>query len=188
MFAIIFIACTTLLTSCKKDETPPILSVPFVDVGRIVTFINFGAPHPVDSSRDNPNYDVHVDGPDVKVFSASEGIIERINWQEEDSDYELEVQPYKNSIYKLIYDHVRNLPPNIVKGAKLYPGDELGTVGGSGGVGGHVELQINSNSDRNVISHCPKQFGTEAFNNAMEEACNKNGLYPDVCLKETAIP
>ena len=203
-FAIIFLTYyALLLMSCekkdeitpeKKDETPPILSVPFVDVSKTVLFISFG--EVLSKNQENPAYEIHVNSNDAIVFSASAGVIERISSNAEESpgypsqdDFEIFVRPFKNSIYLIIYDHVRNLLPNIIVGAKLTPGDVLGNVGLMGNVG-RIELQINKHLDNHQeISLCPKQFGTDAFNNAMEEARTRSIVVPSaVCLKETVIP
>ena len=199
-FAIIcFASSALLLVSCgkeEKDETPPVLSVPFIDVSRTVKFISFGESL---GEYENCNYEIHVDGEDTDVFSASAGVITKIHnnavgkpGDPGQADFEISVQPSKNSIYTVIYDHVKNLPPNIVVGASVAPGDRLGTVGHwSAGVG-RTEFQINktiSFKDHQDVSLCPHQFGTPAFNAAMEVACNNGHLFSTaVCMRETVIP
>ena len=198
------IVCPSLLLmSCGRedevDNTPPVLSVPFIDVTKTVRFLAFGEPLREDVY--NCTYEIHVNSNDAKVYSVSAGVIDRIAsnatgkkpGDASQDDFEISVRPYKNSIYAIIYDHVRNLPARIAVGAKLAPGDELGTVGFRGVSEGRIELQINKNFDSShAIALAPQQFGTPVFNDAMEqarllsfEAC---GTPSAVCLMDTVIP
>ena len=200
-FVLFSIVCSVLLLiSCDKtktDATPPIFSVPFVDPDKVVSFVGFGSDF--HDGTFCPNYEVTVNGLDVEVFSASAGTIKRIDSNREkdphnpaQDDFEIGVVPFKNSRYMIIYDHVKNLPPNIVVGAKLQPGDLLGNVGyWSMGIG-RTEFQVNKYSDYRhrgaELSICPEKFGTEAFNDAMRVAHAKGPISPYVCMRETAIP
>jgi murein DD-endopeptidase MepM/ murein hydrolase activator NlpD len=188
-----FISC-----SKKKDTSPPSLSYPFVDQNLTVQFLVFG--YDLNPGQKNPAYEIVVSNRNTNVTSATSGTVTRISFNggglmdESQNDFEVFIEHKKNSIYTLIYDHVRNLEVEV--GDSVVPGTILGDVGwssGGGGTHGRTELQINKKD----ISVCPKTLGTTEFNAAFETALALNNVtYPiglerhfeDVCLADTVTP
>lgn len=172
------------------DTTPPVLSVPFVDTSLTTKFIAFGAE--LGPGRYNPAYEIEVSNEDADVLASSDGVVERVAYNGGglgQNDYEIFVRPSKNSAYLIIYDHVTKV--QVSEGDSVSAGDKLGTVGD----GGRTELQINDETDGDrTISPCPREYGTEEFNAAFEEALrihNDNEYatqYDDVCLKDEVEP
>jgi len=140
------------LQSCKRkdspDETPPVLSVTPVDINTVTSMIPFGAD--LSNTQKNPAFEYVVNSASVEVRSSCGGYIEDIRLNDNFPDYEIWIRPSKNSVYKLIYDHVLNLTVSL--GDNVAAGDILGVVG----TGNRTELQINRNSADNLeLSYCP---------------------------------
>ncbi len=94
---------------------------------------------------------------DANVYSPSNGIIDRIEYQKEDDDYYLWIKPKSWSSWIIEIDHLKE--PKVKKGQKVVAGQILGRVGNwyqKEGIG-RTELMIVK---RGRIQHyfCPYLF------------------------------
>lgn len=200
VFLICFVVSSLAITisgcsSKKKDKTPPVLSESFVDASLTEEFLVFG--YELTPGRFNPAYEIVTSTRSAQVFSATSGKVTSVRYNGGSDigqdDYEIFVQPSENSIYTIIYDHVRNVA--VSKGSSLTPGTVLGDVGWVGVDQGRVELQINNEDSERAL--CPEDLGTPDFNLAFEGALALNNssftpgdpeYFSSVCLQETVIP
>ena len=165
------------------DETPPVLSVPMVDLSHVVQFLPFGAALP-GSGVINPTYEMRTDVNTLDVVAVSAGVVVAIRANAQ-GDGELEVRPVKNSVYSVIYDHLRGI--SLPVGATVQPGMVLGRIGTFTGTQGRTELQINRDGNP-TLAICPVQFGTAAFNQAHAAALAAAGGGTQICLQQTVVP
>ena len=122
------------------DDTPPVLSVPMVDLSTIRYFHPFGATLP-GSGVQNPAYELILLGTDLEIRAVAPGIVTRIAENDpSQGDYELHVRPSRSSRYLVIYDHVKDL--RVREGDRVEPGAVLGRIGNWSSTEGRVELQI----------------------------------------------
>lgn len=176
-----------LLAACGKDEppkdtTPPVLSQPMIDLAHVVEFLPFGATLS-GSGVLNPTYEFRTDTPAMDVVAVSAGVVVAIRG-DAITDAEVEIRPTANSVYAIIYDHVRALTVGV--GANVTPGTVLGWVGPWSMSQGRTELQVNRDGSP-TLAHCPEQFGTTAFNEAHAAAMAAVGSGP-VCVADTVVP
>ena len=173
------------LFSCKKEQntTPPSLTAPFVNTGLTKKFLPFGIQ--LSPGHENPAYEIILTDSNQFVLASCAGTINWIRLNDNFPDYEIEIIPYSNSVYRVYYDHIKN--PAVTEGAHIDAGDVIGKLG----VGGRTELQINDTRDNQA--YCPTQFGNAAFNNAFNNAVtisnSKNGTsYVSPCTKDVVTP
>ena len=160
------------------------LSVPMIDLDRVVVFIPFGAR--LANGVLNPAYDFQTNGRGLDVRAVAPGVVSRVGANEGIPDFEVHVKPSATSGYFVIYDHV--LPPMVAEGAVVAAGDRLGTIGNGNPGWGKIELQINRRGSPDV-SLCPRDLGTAAFNAAHAAAlAATQSPHADVCLAPTVIP
>jgi hypothetical protein len=162
-----------------------VLSVPVVDLARVVRFIPFGAALP-GSGVPNPAYEFVLSGTGHDVLAATAGVVSQIGPNDQ-GDSELHVTvPGTN--YLVIYDHVLNV--SVAVGQSLTPGVVLGKTGIWSPTQSRIELQIN----RADLSVCPRDLGTSDFNAAHAAALaaadrtQQNAAWTDVCLASTVQP
>ena len=165
------------------DETPPVLSVPMIDLSHVRQFLPFGSTLP-GSGVINPTYELRTDVNTLDVVAVSAGVVVAIRANAQ-GDGELEIRPVKNSIYSVIYDHLRGI--SLPVGAAVQPGMVLGRIGTFTGPPGRTELQINRDGNP-TLALCPVQFGTASFNQAHSAALAAAGGGTQVCLRETVVP
>jgi len=167
---------TEAFINCSKkiDETPPVLSVVPVDLSHLTDYIAFGGE--LSPNRYSPAFEYYLDNESAKVFSCCDGTVDRIMLNDNFPDYEVFIEPFPNSKWLVIYDHVKEV--NFSAGDQVKAGDVLGIVG----VGNRTELQINDNGNNKELSLCPFNFGTENF-------IQKHTNYTENwCLKESVVP
>jgi Peptidase family M23 len=170
-------------TPSPTPAPPPVLSVPVIDLGRVVTFIPFGAR--LDSGVQNPTYELRANDRTLEVRAATAGIVISISARDQ-LDFELHVRPTASSDYLVIYDHVRE--PRVAVGATVQAGDPLGLIGNWSPTQGRTELQINRRANPDVAV-CPRDLGTPSFNAAHDAALAAAGSsYTSVCLVATVQP
>ncbi|MCO5113278.1 MAG: M23 family metallopeptidase [Bdellovibrionaceae bacterium] len=186
--------CNNKKDKTTKDHSPPELLAPFVDTDLTEEFLAFG--YELMSTQLSPAYEIIVSGTTAQVFSASNGVVTRVEFNgggPGQNDYEIFVRPKKNSVYLLIYDHVDNVAVNV--GDTVVPGTILGTVGDYGGGQGRIELQINN--DSTDLAECPEDFGNTAFNDSIDMARHLNNAgytvgdpryFESACLVPTVQP
>lgn len=180
MKAFIILSSLIILASCskdKKDETAPQLTVPFINTTKTDKFWPFGSE--IGPNKFSCAYEITVTDANLDVVTSCGGKVVAVRANDNFPDYEIDIIPYPNSVYHIIYDHIKN--PQVNEGQQLNAGDVLGKVGD----GARTELQIND--DRIGKSVCPSQFGNATFNNAFEQARtisnSKPGIdYANVCL------
>ncbi len=169
-------------TDAGEDDTPPVLSVPMVDLSTIREFLPFGSV--LSSGVQNPAYEMVLEGTSLEIRAVTAGRVERIDANDpSQGDFELHIRPSQKSIYLVIYDHVLDL--KVKEGNAVEPGTVLGRIGNWTATEGRIELQIN----RNDLSVCPRDLGTAGFN-AAHDAALAASLEPaaSVCLAETVHP
>jgi hypothetical protein len=180
MKASIILSAIILFVSCskdKKDETPPQLTVPFINTAKTDRFWPFGSE--IAPGKYNCAYEITVTDANLDVVTSSGGKVYAVRANDNFPDYEIDIIPYANSVYHLIYDHVKN--PLVSVGQQLNAGDILGKVGD----GARTELQIND--DRIGKSVCPSQFGNAVFNNAFDQARTISNAKPGTDYANTCL-
>ncbi|MDP3697094.1 MAG: DUF5667 domain-containing protein [Candidatus Taylorbacteria bacterium] len=99
---------------------------------------------------------------DADVFAVSDGIITKIEYQQQTQDYEILIQPEANSEWTLGHDHVSNI--RVSEGDNIKAGDILGKAGTLGGELGRTEIMVwgGPSSSNRPLTHCPfKLFAPE---------------------------
>jgi hypothetical protein len=168
----------------KPDETPPVLSVPMIDLRHVVEFLPFGVALP-GSGVINPTYEMRTDINTLDVVAVSPGVVVAIRGNPL-INAEIEIRPVQNSVYSIIYDHVRE--STIAVGSAVQPGTRLGRIGPWTGTQGRTELQINRDGSP-TLAYCPVQFGTAEFNQAHAAAFAAAGKgATEICVRPTVIP
>ena len=172
------------------NSTPPVLSVPVIDLSLLTDFLPFGTP--LGGTQLSPTYELYTDLTTVTVQAATPGIVEAIMANPApQTDLEIHIRPTKDSPYLVIYDHV--LSPQVSVGQSVTAGQTLGQIGPFSDPGRHrngrIELQINRGSGTDTVAICPRNFGTAAFNAAHDAAF---ALFPgqgiSICLADTVRP
>lgn len=164
-------------------ETPPVLSVPIVDLGSVVVFLPFGAQ--LDSGVINPTYELRTNDRSLEVHAVTAGVVTGVSARDQ-GDFELHIRPSASSDYTVIYDHVRD--PRVSVNATVKPGDALGLIGFWSPTQGRTELQINRRGSPD-FAVCPRDLGSESFNAAHDAALAATGSsYSSVCLAATVLP
>jgi hypothetical protein len=178
MFCVITILTATVFC-CNRDdntpdETPPVLSVPPVDISTVTSIIAFGSDLSV--TQKNPAFEYYVNTSNGLVSSVCPGYVENIMLNDNFPDYEVWIKPSASSAWTIIYDHVLNV--SVSDNENVSPGDILGTVG----VGNRTELQINKIVNNSELSYCPFDFGTNDF-------IQLHRAFTEVwCIEETVVP
>ena len=151
----------TVILSCKKanctDDTPPVLSVPFVDVTKTRMFLPFGILLNMSTGALNPAYEIIMTDTTLNVVASLQFTIERIEKNPApQTDYAVMGKTSSHSKYKIEYDHIVNVA--VHEGQVLQPGELIGRIG----EGGRTELQINKCLDDkdngNYDAICPSTF------------------------------
>jgi hypothetical protein len=192
---VVLLLITTFFLFCKKnctDDTPPVLSVPFVDVTKTRTLLPFGILLNMSTGALNPAYEIILTDTTLNVVASLQFTVERIEKNPApQTDYAVMGKTSSHSKYKIEYDHIVNVA--VHEGQVLQPGDLIGRIG----EGGRTELQINKCLDDrdngNYDAICPSTFGTTAFNQAFEQArllSNSRSGRSDTttCVKQTVKP
>lgn len=178
-----FLGIMLLFAACKKDKentTPPSLIVPFVNTILTKRFIPFG--ETLSPTSVNPAYEIILTDSSEEVYAACAGKVGWIRLNDNAPDYEMEIIPFSNSVYRLYYDHIEI--PQVSPGQSIDAGHVLGRIG----TGGRTELQINDTRIDKAI--CPSKFGNDYFNTAFNTArtisnTNNSTAYISTCLKDT---
>jgi len=171
-----------------RDTTPPVFSVPLVDLDGVVQFIPFGVLLNPASGQKNPAYELLTRDPDAPVRAVTAGtVVEILVNPARQGDEEIHVRPTPNSIFLIIYDHVRDRTVSI--GSPVSAGMVLGKVGLAGSYG-RTELQVNRAEPPPEISVCPREYGTAEFNAAHDAvAARAGGTWGTVvCTEQTVVP
>src|SRR5688500_15300766 len=173
---IIFTACK----KDKKDETPPLFEIPFVNTSLTERFIPFG--ETLGPTSINPAYEIILTDTTEQVVASCNGKVNWVRLNDNTPDYEMEIVTNSNSVYRIYYDHIEN--PQVTPGQTIETGDVLGTIG----TGGRTELQVNDTRINKAI--CPSQFGSSTFNNAFNGAriisnAKNSTSYTTTCISAT---
>ena len=175
--------------STGTDSTPPVLSVPIIDLSQLTDFLPFGSDL---GGHLNPAYELYTSPDTVTVLAASPGVVVDIQPNgAPQTDLEIHIRPTSGSIYLLVYDHL--ISPQVTVGQSVTAGQALGRIGPFFVAGPHrigrVELQINRGNGSATVAICPRDFGTAAFNAAHDAALAMfPARGPNVCLSETVVP
>lgn len=171
--------------SSGESNTPPVLSVPVIDLSTLTEFLPFGIE--LSPGQLNPAYEFRTNSASGAVVAASAGeVVDIISNPPSQGDFEIVVEPADNA-YRIYYDHVLNL--EVAVGDNISAGDTLGTIGNFGVGAGRVEIQINHTADGTTVSRCPEVFGTTSFNSAHATAYASTGTEPGgPCLEQTVDP
>ena len=170
-------------TDTVREVANPVFSAPFVSLDQAVSFYAFGVPLP--SGVQNPTYEIETADGTAGVFAVSEGRVLDV-LPNSQGDSTVTVLPFDESVWVLIYDHVRNV--RVARGDQLTPGLPLGTVGLLNNGRGRTELQINQYVATPVLAYCPSQFGTAEFNAGIESVARRLSGNANVCLASTVAP
>jgi hypothetical protein len=168
----------------SKDETPPVLSVPFVAADQTVAFFVFGATLP--SGVQNPTFEVETPDQTPSVFAVSAGKVVNITNSSNGIDKSITIVPSDASVWSIIYDHVSGVRVSI--GQTVTAGTILGTMGVLNNGRGRTELQVNRFDPSPTLSYCPQTFGTSTFNAAFTTAAQRLNGSTTVCLATTVKP
>lgn len=170
-----------------QNTAPPVLSVPFHTLREMSSLMPYGMTL-LGSGVLNPTYQVGFRSyrgtyPYSKypLKAVCDGVVTGVWSQPGSGDYEIFTKPTADSIYDVLYDHVKR--PKVRKGDWFRAGAVLGYFGN--------ELQINRTDPvtRKVISVCPRDLGTAAFNRSFDDLLAIGGFkYSSVCLLRTVIP
>lgn len=152
-----------IFSACKKEKentTPPSLIIPFVDYTLTERFIPFGAD--LSPTSINPAYEIILSDTNQNVYASCGGKVNWIRLNDNRPDYEIEISPFPNSIYRIYYDHIED--PQVSEGESIDAGHLIGRIG----TGGRTELQINDIKNNRAV--CPEQFGNDYFNTGFTTA------------------
>jgi hypothetical protein len=171
-----------IFSACKKekeDTTPPALIVPFVDTWLTNRFIPFGAD--LSPTSINPAYEIILSDSNQNVIASCGGKVNWVRLNDNRPDFEIEISPFPNSIYRIYYDHIED--PQVSEGETIAAGDLIGRIG----TGGRTELQINDIKNNRAV--CPSQFGNDYFNTAFNTArtisnTNNSTSFASTCLTD----
>jgi hypothetical protein len=167
-----------------KDETPPVLSIPFVAADTAAAFYVFGATLP--SGLQNPTFEIETPDQTALVVAASGGKVVNITLSSNGIDRSVTIVPSDASVWSVIYDHVSDVRVSI--GQAVAAGATLGTVGVLNSGRGRTELQVNRFDPSPTLSYCPQTFGTAAFNAAFTAAAQRLNGSTTVCTAATVRP
>ena len=183
-----WVACSSS-DSTGTDSTPPVLSVPMIDLALLTDFLPFGADL---GGHTSPTYELYTSLDTVTVHAVTAGIVERIFHNEApNTDYEILIRLTNQSIYRIDYDHVRSVQVSV--GQAVTAGQAIGQIGPFSDAGGHrngrVELQINRGNDAGTLAFCPRDFGTAEFNAAYAAAFSRFPVRgTSICIVDTVTP
>lgn len=123
-------------------------------------FLNIGARvKGPDGWKIIPEFEYRTD-PNARVYAAADGVVTRVEFQNDSKDSEIETKPNIKSIYSVINDHVKNATVKV--GDEIKAGQPLGTAGTAGSRGsslGRTELMVNKELGMSVSEHrCPFEF------------------------------
>lgn len=176
-FAVLFVVLCSV-TACKKEypikdlppsTTLPNFTVPFVSTASTYKFIPFG--HTNDAGQVNAGYEVYVtDSATATVLASSSGYIKTVQ-QNAAGDYKISMEPKRNSIYTIIYNHITNV--TRVAGDSVNANTILGKVG----TGGRASLQINRTQNGATVALCPDSLASTGFRNAFNLAIQKHNQF-----------
>jgi hypothetical protein len=180
----VLIAAVSACGDPAPDEPPPVLSQPMIDLGHVVEFLPFGATLS-GSGALNPAYELRTDVDTVQVVAVSAGVVVAIRANDQ-GDSEIEIRPTRDSIYAVIYDHVREAAVGV--GTSVQPGTVLGRIGAWSPGQGRTELQINRDGSP-TLALCPVQFGTPQFNTAHFDALVATSpTATTLCVRDSVVP
>jgi len=94
----------------------------------------------------------------TKLFSPVEGKIDKVNYQERDDDYEINIIPDGLPSWRVSFDHIINL--KVQEGDKVRAGDIVGEVAQRNSPAippelGWTELQVGPSSSSGPMAVCP---------------------------------
>ena len=143
---------------CVNNRKPPLLSVPPVDVSRLVNNTAFGE-RIIDGQ--NPGVSYQVDGDDVEVRAVLSGFVVSIADLGIEGCAHIQIQEFRNCQWQVSQGFVFN--PTVNRGDRIVAGQILGTVG--------LDLSGNLTTDVSVLRlrrneevyYCPFDFATDEF-------------------------
>jgi hypothetical protein len=155
-----------------------------IDLAHVVELLPFGAALP-GSGVLNPTYELRTDDDTLDVVAVSPGVVVAIRGNDQ-GDSEIETRSSGDSIYAVIYDHVREL--DVAVGASVQPGTVLGRIGAWSPGQGRTELQINRDGSP-TLALCPVQLGTPQFNTAHFDAMVATSpTATTLCVRDSVVP
>ncbi|MBI2057366.1 MAG: peptidoglycan DD-metalloendopeptidase family protein [Candidatus Yanofskybacteria bacterium] len=94
--------------------------------------------------------------PDADVLAISDGIVQKVTYQNDTSDYEIHIIPSENSQWTIGHDHVNN--PKVSVGNRVKAGDIIGKAGNMGGGLGRTEIMIWVSEATRPMTYCPLKY------------------------------
>ena len=179
-----------LLISCgggdntgPSNTSPPVLSVPIVDLSQVTDFLPFG--YRLRPGVLNPAYELITASDTLSVLAATAGKVTMIASNPfPQNDSEIHIQASSDPSYLIVYDHLISLRVGV--GAQVTAGQVIGRIGPGEAGRGRTEIQVNQN---NAIHICPRSLGSASFNAAHDVAMAR---FPargsSVCLMNTIVP
>jgi len=125
-------------------------------------FLEFG--HVTDEGKTLPTFEYIVDS-SANVYAPMDGVIGRVDYQTDSSDYEITMNVDDNTQQMTIgFDHILN--PQVVVGQFVSTGDVIGNPGTHSWDGyGRVELEIYGDN----YMHCPFEYFNADLNNEYQQ-------------------
>ena len=152
------LALVLLGVGCRNPHTPPVLTVPPIDMSRLTEHRAFG--YRVKIGR-SPDMVYLVRSDDVEVRAVMSGIVTSVERLSESAGDSITLQEFRRSQWQVSLAHVFN--PTVAKGDQVVAGQILGTVGeNSAGELGTTLSVLNRQGD-NGTYHCPMVFGSDSF-------------------------
>ena len=149
---------TFVAVGCVNNRKPPVLSVPPVDISRLVKTVAFGAR--VNDGR-NPEVSYQVDNDDVEVRAVISGIVTGVGKLGFGTSAFIQIQEFRICQWQVSQSDIFNPKVNI--GDRVVAGQILGTVGLNGlGTPGTGVSVLNRQGDDEVY-YCPISFATDEF-------------------------
>jgi hypothetical protein len=171
----------SVLFSCNPpDTTPPMLSVPPVDLSMVDSFFAFGAANSpggepvglIGYFSDDPNVQVRASAPGIVIEIAGDAA----------TAYGITISPSGHSIWRVVYSGVIN--PTVSKGNSVSAGDILGKIAPP--IWGPVywtHLILKQTAlHGDGLAYCPLDYATQSFID-QHEAIGSNW-----CLLDTTPP
>jgi hypothetical protein len=174
-----------------RDTTPPVLSVPVIDLSALTEFVGFGAENvggpQAGGSALVPAWELRTEDRELTVRAACAGEIVEVFDNPREGDAEIHIAPVPDSVHLVIHDHVREVRVSV--GERVAAGDVLGAIGWRGDTQGRTELQVNRDDGDASVALCPSRFGTPSFNAAHESArASAISSSPTLCVRESVAP
>lgn len=171
----------SVLFSCRPpDTTPPLLSVPPVDLSKAYGFFAFGA---ANSPGGEPVglIGYFFNDPTVQVRASAPGIVIEITGDAA-TGYVIVTSPRYNSIWRVEYGGVVNM--TVSEGDAVSAGDILGTVAPPiWGPAYYTHLVVKqTDTDGDGLAYCPLIYATQSFVDQHE------AVWSGWCLAYTAPP